>query len=711
MKLMNRVGTISAGDSEQDVAYGIEFNPFMASLLSDKLYTDKPTACWRELYANAHDESDNIQVQLPTQSEPTCIIWDNGPGLDQDELIGLFCTYGASNKRGTNSKIGGFGVGSKVLFSYTDTFSASSVKNGVITRIVCYKNNEGMPTARIVGHEASDEQTGTRIEWAVSTYDVDVFRKIGLEVFARFEHKPTFLCQTVHTWPDPYSLKTDYWAVRSSDFSSMLMKTGSGVHIVMGGIAYPVSSSSLTESNYYEVCKSDVDIFAPIGSVQLAASREALSYDDKTVAYVTRRLGDMQDEAAQLVEDEIACAVNWYEKELARERVLKPVPFLNNRRNDAPGELKVTHEVRRWGSRGGHVPTRIKLDTENYFTIDPKSWEDVKKYVESDFQDSVSPNNGGYSYRGYECVIRFPTGTTAPSGFTTRAAEFVRDKGLRSFIVIPDDVVEWCEENHVPTDHVVLWDKVMHDKYKADKADTSYVEYRRKEAHATTLYEVVSSGETYLNVREKGMLRQLAESDGPQWFLLTNSGSYVRADNPAVDGREPVIGYLCAAGELEVHLVPKSYAGVLGGNFININKEKEKFDACLRAKIKGHNMLDGYVRGRLRPLFRELIMTELMYDHKVRNGVEALMREDNWEVPKWFDRFIRVLVEGDPVHQAANHLVVDKGKASVLIQKELDMTKKRLYRKPMIFQALTSANETKHSQMSTLASKVSEYLK
>ena len=328
MRLINRAGTISAGDTEQDISYGIEFNPFMASLLSDKLYTDKPTACWRELYANAHDESDDIKVQLPTYNEPTCVIWDNGPGLDQNELISLFCTYGASNKRDTNSKIGGFGVGSKVLFSYTDTFSASSVKNGVKTGIVCYKDDEGMPTARIIGSEPSDEQSGTRIQWATTSYDAESFRASAIEVFSRFEHKPTFLCNTIHSWSqEMYSFETNKWGVRHPDFSSTLKKTGSGVQVVMGGIAYPVSPSSLDYSKYNEICKGDIDIFAPIGAVQLAASREALSYDEKTTAYVSRRLDDMKDQALQMIEDAIASSPNWYEKELAREAIVSPVPL------------------------------------------------------------------------------------------------------------------------------------------------------------------------------------------------------------------------------------------------------------------------------------------------------------------------------------------------------------------------------------------------
>ena len=713
MRLINRAGTISAGDSEQDVAYGIEFNPFMASLLSDKLYTDKPTACWRELYANAHDESADIKVQLPTHAEPTCVIWDNGTGLDQDELIGLFCMYGASNKRDTNSKIGGFGVGSKVLFSYTDTFSAVSVKDGIKTSIVCYKNDEGMPTARIVGQAESDEQSGTRIEWATTPYDATTFHASALEVFARFENKPTFLCDTVHKWDEPYLFKAEHWAVRDPKFSSSLSKSGSGVQVVMGGIAYPLSAISLNSIDYDAICQSDLDIFAPIGAVQLAASREALSYDEKTIAYLTKRLSGMKIEAKKMVEDEIASISNWYDKELARQKLISSVSFLAQRdRSSRPEEMGVYHEVKMWGSRGSHIPTRLTFDTNNNFLIDPEEWDGCRRFKMSEFQDRPLNRHGRYTPNRYDCAIRFPKGTTTPPGFMTRGAEFLRDHSLRSMIIVTDDLYDWCKKNHVPTDHVILWDKELHDTYKVDKVDAGRVDYRRKTASDVNLFRVRTSlGPSHLSLDDALNRLDRLDEDTPTWFLLANNGDYVPGDNPAVNAREPEIAYLCAMNLMSVYLVPKSYANVLGGNFMNINKEKEGFDIFLNEKLRATNMLDGYVRAHLRTEFRALSSAEMLYEHVIRSGLRDLQRQASWDAPGWFNRFAFVLLEEDNVWNAAQHLVVNKARAKARIKKELDITTQRLYRRPLIFQVLEAATKVRHGQVGDLASKVSKYLK
>ena len=713
MRLINRAGTVSAGDSEQDVSYGIEFNPFMASLLSDKLYTDKPTACWRELYANAHDESDNIQVQLPTFSEPTCVIWDNGTGLDKEELIGLFCTYGASNKRDTNSKIGGFGVGSKVLFSYTDTFSASSVKEGIKTTIVCYKDDEGMPTARILAHQDSDEQSGTRIEWAVSEYDAEGFKSVGLEVFARFKNKPTFLCNTVHEWVNPYSFETDTWAVRTKEFSKSLPKSGTGLQIVMGGIAYPVSSSNLSYSEYDTICRSSIDVFAPIGSVQLAASREALSYDEKTTSYVTKRLTAMKLEAEQMVEDQVANAGTWYEKEIARDKIVTPVPFLSGRRQNIPPEMGVYHTVRRWQARGIHVPTRLNFDSDSNFLLEPTYWNAAMKYMASDFLGDTSVVDNRY-HGGYQCVLRFPEGTNTPSGFTTRVARFAQKFKLQHIKIINDEVYQWCLDNDVPTDEVIIWDSTMQEAYKPEYKDTSYVEYRRKKADETTLFQISNSyGNSYLSLNERGVSLGHLDENEERWFLLANNGTYRKEDNPGVAGRETTIGYLCAIGTITIDLVPKSYANVLGGNFININKEKERFDEFLKKKVKATDMLDGYVVAHLRDKLHEFVAEEGWPDHRVVRALDRLQAVDEWDVPSWFQRFTKVMIAGESVYQSGRSLenVVSKQKGDAKVEKELDKIKFRLYRKPLALHVVISHHEAGYRETINIASTLSGYLK
>ena len=373
------------------------------------------------------------------------------------------------------------------------------------------------------------------------------------------------------------------------------------------------------------------------------------------------------------------------------------------------------HEVRAWHTRhNGRVPTRVTLDSDTSFLIDPCNWDFARKFAASKFvarPDSSRRNYGYNSYNRTDCVIRFPTGTTTPSGFGTRVAAFVSENNIKSFVVISDETYKWCEDNSVPTDQVILWDKEMHDSYKVDSVNAGYVNYRRKKAEETTLFRVITcTGPRSMGVSEVGTLKALDE-DIPTWFLLTKNGDYYAGDNPAVQGREPEIAYLCALESMKVCLIPKSYSKVLGGNFMNINKEKEKFDAYLKDRMSNCDMLDGYVRSQLRTKFRDLAGLELMGEYKVRSGLERLVREDSWDVPIWFQRFVKVILEGDNAFHAGRNLDVNKVRGDLLVKKELDITIKRLYRKPLIFQVLDSINSVKYNEVENLASKVSAYLK
>jgi len=284
------------------------------------------------LYANAHDETDDtrdpIKVKLPTRTDPSAYIWDNGRGLSKDDLIRLFTTYGASDKRGTNAKIGGFGVGSKVLFAYTDSFSATSIEETTYERtvIVCYKNAEGMPTVRVVQHGSArpNERHGLKIDWSVSPTDVLSFVKEFRDVTSRFKYQPALVGETPTIEPyEKYSTKSkdggQSWALRTTEFVSI---AGSGACVVMGGVPYTLDCDLLRntaiqrgESFTYgrAIAGAALDIFVPVGAVQVAASREALSYDPISSAYLIRRVKEVAQEWSESYQKELDKSANQWE--------------------------------------------------------------------------------------------------------------------------------------------------------------------------------------------------------------------------------------------------------------------------------------------------------------------------------------------------------------------------------------------------------------
>ena len=94
----------------------------MAHVMSilTNLYADAPLAVLREYATNARDShvaagTDRpIEVDLPSDLNPTLVIRDFGVGLSEAEIIDVYARYGASTKRDTNDQVGAFGLGLQV---------------------------------------------------------------------------------------------------------------------------------------------------------------------------------------------------------------------------------------------------------------------------------------------------------------------------------------------------------------------------------------------------------------------------------------------------------------------------------------------------------------------------------------------------------------------------------------------------------------------
>lgn len=130
---------ITSGDME-DSKMGIDpdNSDFVASLLRDRIYTDKILAPIRELICNAFDATieanSDVMVDVKlfnVNNEYTWSVRDHGLGLSEDDVRNVFGRIGSSKKRSCNKQIGMYGIGSLSPFSYTDTYHITSYYNGV----------------------------------------------------------------------------------------------------------------------------------------------------------------------------------------------------------------------------------------------------------------------------------------------------------------------------------------------------------------------------------------------------------------------------------------------------------------------------------------------------------------------------------------------------------------------------------------------------
>jgi len=294
-------------------------------ILSDGLYSDKIRAIMRELSCNAYDahvSANNLDTQfvihLPNRLEPHFKIRDYGVGLSHDDIVNVYTTYFESTKTDSNEFIGCLGLGSKSPFSYVDSFSIVSFFGGEKRVYNAFINEEETPTIALMATTKSDEANGLEVSFPVQANDTHRFEEKAYAVFEYFKLKPKFLGAKVEIEPVKYVLESSNWAIRETQYRG-------SANAIMGNVCYSLAdfSGDIEDDSMRNLIHSvPIDIVFPIGELEVAASRENLSYNKRTIANVKKMLKQMIKEIREKANEKIKdCGTLWEARVLAYEIV------------------------------------------------------------------------------------------------------------------------------------------------------------------------------------------------------------------------------------------------------------------------------------------------------------------------------------------------------------------------------------------------------
>ena len=321
--VLERDGLASDGE------FGIIFNAKMAKILSDGLYSDKIGSIIRELCCNAIDSHVDagkrdvpIEVHLPTMFEPFFHVRDVGTGLDHDQVIKIYTVYGASTKTNSNEFIGQLGLGSKSPFSYVDAFDVTARKDGIERQYSCYKNEKGMPSIALLGEQATGQTNGVTVKMPVRQEDIHRFSEKAQSVLKWFETVPnvTGVSDFVVKRPN-IRWQGNGWQVRTK-LDNYYHNQANRPIALMGRVAYPLDANSLANITQAQraIMSLPLTLLFDIGELEVAASREALGYDNRTQANIKSKLDVLITELSKAFEDNIAIAkTEWEARKLFGE--------------------------------------------------------------------------------------------------------------------------------------------------------------------------------------------------------------------------------------------------------------------------------------------------------------------------------------------------------------------------------------------------------
>jgi len=294
-------------------SFGLGDPRVIQELLSSKIYSRPKYIIVQEVSCNARDANREagradmpIQIKLPNRLDDNLIIADNGPGISPDRMSNVFLLYGNSTKRSDDKLTGGFGIGAKTPFTYTDTFTIVTVTDDEDGRhkrtYIAYKESGGFAKMSLASTEDTKEGTGTAISFVVERKDYSDFERAVREVCKFWKVKPEIRGSAGWTWHEPkIILSGPNWELHEG---------GDAAVILVDRIPYSARIDSIFKDEHDKMRKVfsrlPLRLFFNVGDISVSATREDLDYTDKTIASIKDILTGVISELQKKVNASIA---------------------------------------------------------------------------------------------------------------------------------------------------------------------------------------------------------------------------------------------------------------------------------------------------------------------------------------------------------------------------------------------------------------------
>jgi len=329
MKLTEQRPNLETSGNLKEQFFSIQDQGMIFDILRNKMYSDPILAICREISCNARDahievgkNNVPIEITLPNGLEPFYKIKDWGPGISPDRMSNIFIKYTASTKRNDNLQTGGFGLGAKTPFSYSDTFTITTVHNKIKYNYACFIDETKVGKLILMGDESVEEENSTEIVIPIKRDDFNKFVIATEQSTRHWKIKPIIKGTNLAWTQYNFSLEGTGWkigatkSVNSSYSYNDPVKYERGVKILVEGVEYNVSMEALrkfTSTKIIDACKGYLFLYFNIGELTLSANRESIYIDKSTEDKITKRLDVVTSEIIKVVNNKISSFSSYHE--------------------------------------------------------------------------------------------------------------------------------------------------------------------------------------------------------------------------------------------------------------------------------------------------------------------------------------------------------------------------------------------------------------
>lgn len=311
---------------ESTQSFRIVANSKAFDILSSGLYSNKIRAVVREISTNAYDAHVEVgtperpfEIHLPNAVEPWFSVRDYGPGMNEDQINTLYTSYFDSSKTSSNDFVGALGLGSKSPFSYSSSFFITSFQGGEKKEYACFLNDERVPQVAKIGSSATEEEDGFYVQVDVDSSDFRRFAEEASSVLRPYVVKPVIHGVAdfeIQGYPESLFTGDDWQIYRNRGYGRM-----QAWNVRYGNIEYPVQVGELRdqmsqeEFDFLESITYALEVFVdvPIGKLDIAPSRESLSYDPRTVKTLAKILLRVANEVRENLNSAVSDEPSYFE--------------------------------------------------------------------------------------------------------------------------------------------------------------------------------------------------------------------------------------------------------------------------------------------------------------------------------------------------------------------------------------------------------------
>ena len=329
---VKKIDQVSADVPFEEKFFSIENSSMIFDILRSKMYSDPIAAICREISCNARDAHREvgkfdlpIMVQLPKYGDLFFKVKDFGPGISKDRIDNIFLKYTAYTKRNDNVQTGGFGLGAKTPFAYSDSFTIITNVDGIKYNYLCYIDETKIGKLTLISEANTDECNGTEIIVPVKKDHISDFHSKFLDSIKHWQVYPNLYNG------EPVARKESSKNSEKIEGNNWVLLNSSGMvsgysyyhnsyydtkcYLLIDDIEYKCPNDTLSKlsggslPNYNGVLYLKFNI----GDLALSATRESVYFNDKTNNAIKEKIKEFSNEIVKIIQEEIDKTNHYWE--------------------------------------------------------------------------------------------------------------------------------------------------------------------------------------------------------------------------------------------------------------------------------------------------------------------------------------------------------------------------------------------------------------